>query len=203
MAEITEQQSRRRGRPRLDPAKRSQSKTATFYLTSEMEAALESRVAMYPQGRSGALRHVLSQATALLDMALPRLSLNEWEFVLFHLQGLLPVSLTEVYEDSSATKRATDLSSQDQEFSPTVARQALVDALLEEGAASGLNDVARTVERVRKLNDASMIAVGDLALRYWVASNRWSAASFLGQEAGDEPMARDIVPPAAISKRGA
>ncbi|WP_146208028.1 hypothetical protein [Azospirillum sp. TSH64] len=124
------------------------------------------------------------------------MSLDEWEFVLSHLKGLLPVSLTEVYEDSSATKRAADLSSQGQEFSPSVARQALVDALLEEGAASGLKYVVRTVERVRKLSDASMIAVVDLALRYWVAS-------YLGQEAGEEPMARNIVPSSAISKRSA
>ncbi len=157
---------RPRGRPPKPEAEKSKKRTVTFYLAPETEALLRARTHDYPNNRSGSLRDLVGAYDAIVRTALPVLPTNEWAVVFQALQGLW-------FEQQLAQERldhgTTDPSPTGPGHAdPDVARMSILGALEEdEGAFYGVRDVAAARARIRALTTIQMLAVIEMATRFW------------------------------------
>jgi len=153
-------EKRGRGRPALPPEEKSKSRTVTFYLTPQAEAALAARQAGYPKGRSDTLRYALATLDLLVAAAMPTLTMDEWRFLLFHSRGIVPFG--EFSENTGDYVGGLEIA----EGNPEVIRLSLTDAVEHLAQANGFDSNALLV-RVEGMSPASLVALYDLAKRLW------------------------------------
>lgn len=154
MNSTTDAPNRPRGRPRKF-AKDNQ-EVVSFNLTSEALASIDAR---NRSGRSDALRDVLARYEALVEEALPSMTRWQWMLSLTALQGEMPD-----FEDWEGETMPICYSPDPQAMRTTIWHTA-------EGTVSP-SDMVKVRKWLSNLTAEQMLAIADVAQRYWAKEGK-------------------------------